>query len=113
QNGKSYMLKRSQPNNPASTTVHGGSLKWTSIANKMAANATSFVEWTELVQIGSYSAAAKMPTTDALMPINALLAKRFFRNISQKGRAPKISSTAGKKIANVAIRPPCQPAITV
>lgn len=54
-----------------------------------------------------------MPTTEALMPFNAAFTLKFLRKVSQKGRIPKVSKNAGKKMAIVANMPPCHPWMTV
>ncbi|MNP63964.1 hypothetical protein D3C76_1594200 [compost metagenome] len=59
------------PAAPATTTIHGGTFQKTSIRNKIHTSAKSTGVRIEVVQSGSYNAANKIPTTAALIPINA------------------------------------------
>ena len=60
------------------------------------------------VNIGSYSAAAKMPTTAALMPVIALAACGLFAIDCHKGRAAEIKRRPGKNIKVNAMVAPSQ-----
>ena len=53
---------------PVTTTTHGGSFQCSSMINKIAATAKSSGARMVLVQIGSYRAASKIPTTAAFTP---------------------------------------------
>ena len=93
----------------AATTANGGSFQTTSSTKPTAAMAKSCEPVTALVQTGLYSAAARMPTTAALVPRIAACAAGRRRNASQNGSAPAIKSIPGRKIAISAITDPTIP----
>ena len=64
---------KAPPTAPNSTTIHGGIFQKVSMLNKIAANAKSSARKIELVQIGLYNAASKIPMTAALTPMTAPL----------------------------------------
>src|SRR5699024_5109260 len=108
-----YMKTISEPLiAPVNTTIQGGNFQYTSILNRIEANAKSIGLKIELVQIGLYKAEINIPTTAAFTPIIAPLMFGLFRKLSQNGNAPRIRRNAGKKTAIVAINPPCHPFMT-
>ena len=62
-----------------------------------------------LANTGSTHAAARMPTTPALMPAIADCTPSRLRSASQNGSAPTTSSIPGRKIAASNTSPPSQP----
>ena len=60
--------------------------------------ATSVFFSTALIQIGSYSAAMRSPTTDAFIPTRGPLNQDLLRNVSQNGTIPIISRNDGMNI---------------
>src|SRR6202049_1641008 len=74
-----------------------------------AASAKSLAPCTALIHTGSYSAASRMPTTEALIPAIARRIDVKARSLPHSGRAAPTSKKEGRKIATVASAAPTGP----
>ncbi len=94
---------------PAATTSTGDARQAVSDTNPTMATPASLAVVTELVQTGEYKAAAKSPTTAALIPRIMACASLRDRKLSQKDSVPISTSMPGRKMATSAIAAPITP----
>src|SRR5205823_2238000 len=91
------------------TTAHGGTRQTTSRPSAATASAKSADLAIALVQTGVYSAASRMPTTEALMPRIAAATAGQPRRAPQNGSAAVTSRNDGANIAISATTAPSTP----